>query len=496
MPVRNHPHLLELNARLVIERLSITRGTRVTLGSISDREWHRLTGDRFDLVWLMGIWGRSEASRRIARAHDGLRGEYDRALPGWNEGDIDGSPYAIADYAIDAALGRPHELLDARRSLARAGLGLILDFVPNHLAIDHPWVASHPEWLVAGTPQAVHADPDRYYSPRPGIHLAHGRDPNSSPWTDTVQINHLAPGARQALGGELMCIAAQADGVRCDMAMLVLDDVFRSTWSGVAEGVPSGPWADFWPEAIARVKSRYPGFLFIAETYREHERLLAMGFDYVYDKRLYDLLLHADAGAVRGHLFDHASGRFVRFIENHDEARAAQAFGVQRSRAAAIVVATSPGCRLFHDGQREARRIRLPVQMMRATDEPEDRDTALFYDRLLAIVDAAAFHSGEWNLLEITPAGGVEEEHRNLLASSWRDGSELRIVVVNDSGMRSTGMLRCPLPPPRSVSGNSCRVTLDDLLHDVRYQRERRQLAESGLYIDLQPWEAHIFRAC
>jgi hypothetical protein len=495
MPRRRHPHLYELNARLVIERQAALHGRRLAIGAIPEAEWRRLGAHGFDLVWPMGIWRRSDASRRIAREHPGLRVEYDRVLPGWDEGDVGGSPYAVADYAIDPAIGGPDDLVRLRRALDRCGLGLIVDFVPNHLAVDHPWVRSHPERLVAGTPQAVRDHPDRFFSPRPGLHLAYGRDPYSSPWTDTVQINHFAGGAREALGDDLLQIAALADGVRCDMAMLVLDDAFRATWSGVVAAVAHVNWPDFWPEAMARVKQRFPGFLFIAEAYRDVERLLAMGFDYIYDKGLYDRLLQGDAGAVREHLAANPSDRFVRFIENHDEPRAAQAFGPARSRAAAIVAGTSPGCRLFHDGQAEGRRVRLPVQLIREPDEPADPDTALFHDRLLRILDAPVFHSGEHRLLEVTPAGDPGAGHRNLLAWSWEEGGDLRIVVVNYSGMRSSGRLRFRLPPPRGGSGDPDRVDLDDLLHDVSYQRDRHEVADPGLYVELPPWDAHLFRA-
>jgi len=494
MPFRDHPHLYEFSAGIFVARLSGRYGRRMTVATVPDEEWERLAGKGFDLVWPMGVWRRSAAARDIACGDPGLRGEYDRALPGWNEGDVGGSPYAISGYAIEPAIGGPGDLVALRRALDRFGLGLILDFIPNHLAVDHPWVASHPERFVAANPQALQAHPEWFYSPRPGLHLAHGRDPWFPPWTDTAQINHFDAGAREALGDDLLKVAALADGVRCDMAMLVLDDVFGATWKGVVAAPPHGAWRDFWPEAIARVKSRHPGFLLIAETYREHSRLLDMGFDYVYDKTLYDQLRHGHAGAVRGHLQGSASDRFVRFVENHDEPRAAREFGIERSRAAATVVATSPGCRLFHDGQHEGRRIRLPVQLRREPDEPDDPGSVRFYDRLLRIIDAPIFHAGEWRLLDVAPAGGPGDRHLDLLACEWRDTDDLRVVVVNLSDARAAGRVRFPLPGAGARNEAMAGVILDDLLHDVRYERNRREIEETGLYVELGPWDAHIFR--
>ena len=169
-------------------------------------------------------------------------------------------------------------------------------------------------------------------------------------------------------------IAGQSDGVRCDMAMLLVNHVFERTWGGRAGERPA---TDYWSEVIAATKHSNPDFLFVAEAYWDLEwELQQQGFDYCYDKRLYDRLEHDTAESVRLHLCaDRAyQRRLVRFIENHDEPRASSVFSPEEERAAAVTMATIPGAKLFHEGQFEGRRVRVPVFLARRPAEPVDPD--------------------------------------------------------------------------------------------------------------------------
>ena len=213
--------------------------------------------------------------------------------------------------------------------------------------------------------------------------LANGRDPYFAAWPDVVQLNAFSPDLRAAVTETLSSIAAQCDGVRCDMAMLMMNDTFERTWG--ERGGPR-PEADYWPTVIAAVKSAHPGFVFMAEAYWDLEwALQQQGFDYCYDKRLYDRLVHDGAEAVHGHLnadLGYQEG-LVRFIENHDEPRAAATFGREQARAAAVTTLGQTGARIVHEGQLEGRTVQLPVFLARRPDEQPDPDLYEFYDQLL-----------------------------------------------------------------------------------------------------------------
>ena len=192
-----------------------------------------------------------------------------------------------------------------------------------------------------------------------------------------VQVNAFAPSLRSLAAAALGRVAEHADAVRCDMAMLMLDDVVTATWG---EQVGPPPAETYWTEVMAAVRERFPAFRFVAEAYWDREwDLQQLGFDYCYDKRLYDRLAQGDVGQVRGHLdADPAyQERLVRFLENHDEPRAARTFDPPaRAKAAAVTIATLPGLTLWHDGQAEGRQVFVPVFLGRRPDEPYDAGLA------------------------------------------------------------------------------------------------------------------------
>jgi len=484
--MRRCPHLYEINACVFLKRMSRKYGRTLTLATIPDEGWQYFARLGFDLLWLMGVWERSPGARAKVLLDPVLHRAYDQALPGWTDDDVGGSPYAIYAYSLDSSLGKPRELAQLKQKLNQHGLGLVLDFVPNHVAFDHPWTLSHPDWFVQGRKVDVRTHPDWFFSSDRDIYLAHGRDPNFPPWTDTGQVNFYFKDLRQALINELLQIAEIADGVRCDMAMLALNDVFEQVW-GETISYLRRPELEFWTEAIERLKKRRPGFLFLAEVYWDLEhKLQQLGFDFTYDKTFYDRLLSSDAGDIRRCLMmdECYQQHSVRFIENHDEPRAVTAFGRERSLAAAAILATVPGLRFFHDGQFEGRRIRLPIQLVREPEEATDVEIRQFYHRLMEVCNALTFHHGEWKLMEVSPADKENGSHHNLLAWNWQCGEQLKVVIVNYSRDPSQGWLKLPAPS---------KITDQEILcGHLTATRDVALVDGQQLDVHLSPWEALI----
>ena len=323
-----NPQLYEINCRVWLAGLSRRAGRRITLGQVPQREWELLRSMGMDLVWLMGVWLPSPQGIEIARNHPDLRQAYRQALPDFTPEDVIGSPYAVADYRLNPSLGTESDLIRVREALHRAGLGLVLDFVPNHTARDHPWVGNHPE-------RYVHAESSSGFRPAESFPVqcsdgktrwvAHGRDPYFPAWTDTAQIFPLGSETRSAVSEELLRIGGMCDGLRCDMAMLVQNRVFEQTWKAWMESrgctMPEG---EYWPAVLGPLKAEHPDFLLMAEVYWGLEPdLLRLGFDYVYDKAGYDRLRALDTMGYKHGLLDEGDqlGRKVRFLENHDEDR-------------------------------------------------------------------------------------------------------------------------------------------------------------------------------
>jgi hypothetical protein len=486
--MRRHPHLFEVNARILLGRLSRIHGRGLTLGTVPGAHWDLLARRGFDGLWLMGVWRRSPAARQAALTHPALRAAYAEALPDLGTEDVEGSPYAILDYEVDPALGTDNELCRLRAELNRRGMRLILDFVPNHLARDHAWTIAYPQRFVPAPAYEGAADPDWFFETRPGgPRLAHGRDPSFPPWTDTAQVNFASEDARAAPTRELLRVASLADGVRCDMAMLALNEVFLRVWPWAPGGLASSG-REFWTDAIAAVRQTHQNLVMLAEAYWGLEgRLLELGFDFAYDKTLYDALRWSGAAAVRAHLAAGSlDGRAARFIENHDEARALAAFGAaDRARAAAVVVATLPGLRLFHDGQLDGRRTRLPVQLVREPEEDPDPGMERFYDTLLGVCNDPVFHVGTCHPCAIRPAGEGDGSHEHVLAWSWHADDALRVVVVNYSGARAQA--RIEITGDRAGSPRLARDLLSGRSVPWEGEADVRTIRAT-----LDPWEPWI----
>ncbi|MET7692880.1 alpha-amylase [Streptomyces sp. NPDC005483] len=475
----------EINTLVWLGELSHRYGRPVTLGDVPGEVWDSVAPPGVDTVWLMGVWERSPAGREIALRDQGLMASFREALPDVTEADIAGSPYCVRDYVVDASLGGPDGLAAARAQLAARGLWLILDHVPNHVAPDHPWLTSDPDCLLQGTADDLARAPADFVEAGGRI-FARGRDPYFPPWPDVVQLNAFSDALREATVATLVSIGDQADGVRCDMAMLLMNDVFGRTWGDRAGTAPA---EDFWPYVIPRVRARHPDLLFVAEAYWDLEGpLQQQGFDHCYDKRLYDRLLHEDAGSVRAHLSaDPGYQRgLVRFLENHDEPRAAAGLPGDRGRAAAVAVATLPGATLWHEGQFEGRRVRPPVFLRRRPQEPVDELLRDFYARLLPA--AASVRRGDWR--PVTPTGlPYDDTHRHLLAWTWTDTGTRHLVVVNYSD--TPARARLPLQWD-DLRGRACRAA--DLLTGALYDRDGDELADSGLFVSLEGWECHVLK--
>ncbi len=488
---RPHPHLYEINTWVWLHELSRKMDRTIRLGDVPDQEWDDLQAKGFDCLWLMGIWERSPLGRQIARQHPDLQKEYAKALPGWQESDVVGSPYAIRAYQPDPDLGSWEQLEKVLGKLHDRGMKLILDFVPNHTALDHEWTTRHPEYYIQGTCQNATNFPTRFFpveTPEGIRYLAHGKDPHFPAWTDTAQLHYFNPDTRSALLHELYTIAQYCDGVRCDMAMLVLNEVFAQTWEGQLESLVS-PSREFWTEAIALL----PDFIWIAEVYwgREWE-LQQLGFHYTYDKRLYDRLRHSTSHEVTLHLqADRAfQGKLVRFLENHDEARSAVVFGSVRLPAVGVLMATLPGMRLYHQGQLAGKRIRIPVQLCRVQDEPPDEATAAMYDRILSIANDDVFHQGQWELLPAHSAGDSTFHH--VIAYQWKTLQDWRLIVVNLSAMVAQAYIH--LKGQLDSGPHECALyTLHDRFNDLVYEGRWKNVSTYGLYVRLDPFGCHVF---
>jgi Alpha amylase, catalytic domain len=485
-PWPKYPLIYEINTWVWLGELSRKYQRPIHLGVVPEQEWDALAAYGFHAVWLMGVWERSPLGSQISLRNEGLVADFMRALPDFSPADNVGSPYCIRRYVVDAQLGGPEGLRVARAALRARGLRLILDFVPNHVAPDHPWTVAHPEYLLRASRADLERDPASFLEAN-GTVFACGRDPYFPAWPDVLQLNAFQPGLRRATLEIVSELAEQCDGIRCDMAMLLMNDVFARTWGARAGEVPGD---DYWPPLVRAIKAQRPDFCFLAEAYWDLEwQLQQQGFDFCYDKGLYDRMERADAEGVRRHLL--ADGAYqdhlVRFIENHDEPRASSAFVAGHARAAAVALLTLNGAKLLHEGQLEGRERRLPVFLARRPEEPVDEDLSAFYRRLLSATARPVFSHGAWSLCE--QSGWPDNQSfLRVLSWCWAEGEERYLVVINFGPASAQARIRVPW---QDLPGRTW--CLSDALSEESHERSGSELSGVGLYVALKPWASHVF---
>jgi glycosidase len=468
------PLVYEINTRVWLKELSDKLGRAITLDVVPDEEFALFSEAGFDFIWLMGVWKPSRYSAATAAAHRGLRSEFLDHLKDLNPDDIAGSPYAITSYEINEMLGGSEGILSFRKRLAERGIRLMLDFVPNHMALDNRWLPEHPDLFIPVSKHEQCQDPRSCFEYTRGKYLAHGKDPYFPSWTDTLQLNYANPATHEMMIHNLSHISDMCDAVRCDMAMLVLMDIFNTTWGNLVGRMTE----EFWPKAIGFVKKKHPHFLFLAESYWDREwDLQQMGFDFTYDKPFYDFLGSSPVNVpkLKGHLLAEweYQKKLCRFIENHDEIRASERFGPNHA-VAALVMLTTPGMLLVHQGQLTGLKKKVPVQLLRHAREPSHKALLHLYLKLFAFRSEAALQQGRTEWLELNTGGdslcfgycrSLPDRHAFVLANFSATGIDTRFSHPALSGVPvdsfTTFSTRYPdQPHERNVNGSTLSIRL------------------------------------
>ncbi len=483
--------IYEINTRVWLRNFD-RNGRRATLKDVPHGYWDKFVELGIENIWLMGVWRTPESAIKKYCFEPFLIEEYKKALKDFTYKDVIGSPYSIDDYEVSEFVGGHAELLEVKKALNERGINLVLDFIPNHFSAESSLIKLRPEVFLKTDEANFKEDPYTFF--KVGNlegYFAHGRDPFYPAWRDTAQVNYFEPSARKFMINRLKKVAEISDGVRCDMAMLSLNNVFKNTWGKVlTDAGYSVPEKEFWTEAISAIKSEKEDFLFIAEAYWDLEwQLQQLGFDYTYDKSLMDRLKGAYADAIRDHLRAEEDYQLksVRFIENHDEPRAINYLGYDKSKAAAIIISTVQGMRFYFDGQFEGERVKLPVQLGRKPKEKPISSLQKFYEKLLKIVKDPVFKFGDWQLIHPATAWEGDPTYRNIIAYLRKYENQFRLVVINYS--TEISMARLQFEPPSGMN----EIVLTDLLNNEKYKRSTAEIRNEGLYVKLSPFQSHLF---
>ncbi|MBK7104743.1 MAG: glycosidase [Ignavibacteriae bacterium] len=483
-------NIYEINTRVWLRRFD--DGTkRATLKDIPQEYWYDLYLKGFNYIWLMGVWRTNESVIKEYCFEPGLVGDYGKALKDWSEKDVIGSPYSIDCYEINPSIGTSEEIIELKNYLNSLGIKLILDFVSNHFSAHSSLIEKNPELFLSANEDFLQRNSYTFFKSKNSKIFAHGRDPFFPAWQDTIQVNYFDENARRYMIDILKELMNLCDGVRCDMAMLSLNNVFENTWSGVLSNRNyQRPKNEFWEICIKEIKQLNDNFIFIGESYWDLEwELQKLGFDFTYDKRLLDRIRVENVSEIKAHLMAEKNfqEKSVRFIENHDEERAITLLGIEKSKAAAIIINTIPGMTFIHDGQIEGKKIKLPVQLGREPIEKENPNLLEFYEKLLRITSSDVFKYGNWELLNPIPSWVSNNTYNNILAWKINLEERKRLVVINFSKVVS----QCRIE--MSLNNYPTKFKLKDILNYKTYFRKTEEVINEGLFIELGPFKSHIF---
>ncbi len=495
------------NAFVWLDQLARANGRPVQrLDQVPDEELQSLADRGFNALWLIGLWQRSEASRRIKR----LRGQPD----------AEASAYALHDYAIAEELGGEAAYADLKERAGRVGLRLATDMVPNHVGLDGRWVVEHPERFVqldhppypsyrfegpdlSSDPRVELRIEDHYYDGSDAAvvfelrdrasgrvrYLYHGNDGTAMPWNDTAQLDYLNAEVREAVLRTIVEVARRSPIIRFDAAMTLAKRHVRRLWyppPGEGGGVPSrGVYGgmddeaferampdEFWRQVVERIAAEAPDTLLLAEAFWMMEGFFVrqLGMHRVYNSAFMHMLRDADNAGYRALLreamaFDpRLLQRYVNFMSNPDEESAAEQFGDgDRYFAVATLMATLPGLPMFGHGQFEALREKYGMEFRRARldETPDPASLARHQAEVAPLLRRRASFAGAeaFRLFDATDGGGRTDEDVYAYTNHGPDGASL--VLVNHAARPARGTLRrsAPYRDPHSGEHHSEDLT-------------------------------------
>jgi hypothetical protein len=483
--------LFLINTRAWLAQLRVAN-PEASLLSAGEEFWLSIKNKGFDGVWLLGIWDNAPTKLQGQHVATKYIDQYRKILPDITEGDIVDSCFAINDYTVSLDVGSREEVLELKEMLNQYGLKLILDFVPNHFHYYSDLITENRDVFIHGNQTDLNAlGIDCYELGQDWI--AHGRDPYTGSWSDTAQINWLSSKAHEFMTSKLESVAEICDGVRCDMAMAILPEAFEHNWGHALNKLSTGQsdQSSWWETVIPHIRNIKGDFTFIGECYWELQAsLLDSGFDFVYDKDFYDCIITHDVPQIKTALLNKPHlPHSVIFLDNHDEQRSAARLTPSQIQPAAILQAALPGLKLYYQGQEEGSKVTLPMQISRGPYEQLNQEVYDWYQNVFEITKDPVFVLGDFELVDPIDLDDQNQTSANLVAFKRTYKQKTYIVVVNYSLKRSKGFI--PFVP--EINDRLTKIVFEDKLTGQSYEYTRNLLMTHHLYVELAPWQSHVF---
>lgn len=484
-----YPSMYEVSARPWLYSLSLKYKQSITsFKQIPDEVFNTLKSQGFTFIWVMGVWSIGSYGVTHDRTNPRLTNKFKQILPDYKDTDAIGSPYAITDYICNPELcpGGNADLMWLKSQLNERGMYLMLDFVPNHSALDSSWVTEHIEYYIRAPKGMTELDPDVYYTNGIAYGSTKGLD---DIWSDVGQLNYFNKDTRALMLEKLLVVAEFSDAIRVDTASFIVNRIFKSSWKEQLDSWGYDEPADeFWPNAIKTVKAKYPNIKFFAEVFGELVmEMLNEGFDYAYEKGLLDVLMNDGIDTVKNYItyMRQWQEKTARFLENHDDNRAVAFFdkNEQKSFAAALIAYTLPSMRFFFQDCFYGYKNKLDVHLLRAQDEPKSESAEVFYDKLFKLINSDTMSNGKWEPVKFNGRDGWK-----FLSWKWLNAEEKIIVVVNFSDAKGEGNVVIS-----DVKGEG-EITIKDMLSDEEFKVDAEEVKTKGFTVSVSEWYGRVLQ--
>ncbi len=548
--------LIAKMAYVWMDQLSKKYGRQISrLDEIPDAELDTLASWGFTGLWLIGVWERSPASRKIKQI--------------CGNPEAISSAYSLYDYVIAEDLGGNTAMENLKQRTALRGIRLASDMVPNHTGIDSRWTREHPDWFVqldyppypgyrfegpdlSSTQDISLRIEDGYWSKTDAAvvfqhvdnrtgrvrYIYHGNDGTSTPWNDTAQLNYLLPEVRETVIQTILHVARSFPIIRFDAAMTLAKKHFQRLWfpqTGLGGGIPSRAEhalsrarfdelfpKEFWREVVDRVSVEAPDTLLLAEAFwlMEGYFVRTLGMHRVYNSAFMNMMKMEENAKYRQTIKNvlefnpEILQRFVNFMNNPDEKTAVEQFGKEgKYFGATVLLVTMPGLPMFGHGQIEGFTEKYGMEYRRAYwAEEVDRHLVGMHERqIFPLMKKRHLFSGAENfVLYDFQTGDVVDE--NIFAYSNSCKNERALIVYHNRFATSSGWIRTSCSrAAKNASGETrqLRTTLGEALginpdgryyyrfrdsaSRLEYLRHGKELAEQGLFLKLNAFECHAF---
>ncbi len=527
------------------------------LDQIPDEELNLLARWGFTGLWLIGVWERSLASKRIKE----LLGDPDAVA----------SAYSLFDYEIASDLGGEEAFQNLRDRAWRRGIRMASDMVPNHVGIDSRWVVEHPEWFISldysPFPAYRFNGPDLSWHGEVGIYLEdhyfdrsdaavvfkrvdrrngnekfiyHGNDGTRMPWNDTAQLNYLNPDVREAVIQTILSVARKFPVIRFDAAMTLAKRHYQRLWfpepgtggaipSRAEHGMPKEQFnrfipEEFWRQVVDRVAQEAPDTLLLAEAFwlLEGYFVRTLGMHRVYNSAFMNMVKDEENSKYRSVMKNtlefnpEVLKRFVNFMSNPDEETAVTQFGKgDKYFGVCTMMVTMPGLPMFAHGQVEGFNEKYGMEYRHAKwEEQPDQELIERHEReIFPLMKRRHLFSDVKHFLLydfFTPEGYVNE---NVFAYSNRSGDERSLIIYHNKYESARGWVRSSVAYSiKPAEGDERTLIQKDLgeglgLHDdqayfcifrdnvtgLEYIRSSEELCKRGLYVELGAYKYHVF---